>query len=80
MSRALPPTLSQAKSRGVPSARGRFLRINDVIATTGLSRTTIYRLIETDEFPRQHQLTKRSIGWWEAEVEGWLESRHRSAA
>lgn len=55
--------------------RGRFLRINDVIATTALSRATIYRLIDRGDFPRQHQLTKRSIGWWEADVAKWLEGR-----
>ena len=68
-------TTAQRKSRGSAIDRGRFLRINDVVATTGLSRATIYRLIDRADFPRQHQLTKRSIGWWAADVEKWLESR-----
>ncbi|RZF64509.1 AlpA family transcriptional regulator [Sphingomonas populi] len=73
-------TTEQRKSRGSVLERGRFLRINDVVATTGLSRATIYRLIDRADFPRQHQLTKRAIGWWQADVEEWVDSRLGNAA
>jgi len=72
--------IANAKARGRPSDRGRFLRIDDVIATVGLSRTTIYRLIGTGEFPRPHQLTKRAVGWWESDINEWLQSRLDHAA
>lgn len=62
-------------SPGHPSSAGRFLRISDVIATTGLSRPTIYRLVADGEFPRQFALTKRCVGWWESDVAKWLQSR-----
>ena len=68
-------TLAQAKQLGRPSERGRFLRINDVIATIGLSRATIYRLVDQGEFPEQHRLTKRSVGWWQRDVDAWAEQR-----
>lgn len=71
--------LAEAKARGAPSARGRFLRIDDVIATTGLSRATIYRLVAAKDFPPQILLTARSVGWWEAEVVEWLEARRGHA-
>ena len=74
------PTLAEAKGLGCPSDRGRFLRIHDVIATTGLSRTTIYRLIAQREFPDPKRLTARCVGWWEADVVGWIEDRPAAAA
>lgn len=70
-----PRTLAQAKREGIPASRGRLLRINDVIATTGLSRATIYRLIEAGTFPQALRLTARAVGWWESEIEEWLNSR-----
>lgn len=73
------PTLAEAKHLGRPSDRGRFLRINDVIATTGLSRATIYRQIDAGAFPKQVPLTARAVGWWETSIEEWLNGR-RSAA
>jgi len=68
-------TAAQAKQTGCASAAGRFLRIDDVIASTGLSRATIYRMVANDDFPRQHALTKRCIGWWQSDVDGWLRAR-----
>lgn len=70
----------EAKREGRPSAGGRFLRIDDVIATTGLSRPTIYRLVRAGDFPRQYQLTRRCVGWWESDVDQWLTQRRREAA
>lgn len=58
-----------------PSSSGRFLRMGDLIATTGLSRPTIYRLVATGEFPRQVALTKRCVGWWQSDVDQWLRAR-----
>ncbi len=72
-------TLAQAKRDGCPADRGRFLRISDVIATTGLSRTSIYRMIGKGDFPKPVQLTLRSVGWWEADVTTWLEQRLSAA-
>ena len=69
------PTLAQAKALGAPSTRGRFLRIHDVIATTGLSRSTIYRLVDEGELPRQSRITKGTVGWWEADVVAFNERR-----
>lgn len=76
---ATPRTLAQAKRDGCPAARGRFLRIKDVIATIGLSRTSIYRMIGAGDFPKPVQLTARSVGWWEADVSKWLDERLEAA-
>lgn len=73
-------TLAAAKAAGRPSDRGRFMRMNDVIATIGLSRATVYRLIGASDFPRPHQLTQRTVGWWEADVAAWLEKKRAAPA
>ena len=56
----------------------RILRIRDVVAETGLSRTTIWRLARNGEFPAALQLSERAIGWKADEVRAWVESRERS--
>jgi prophage regulatory protein len=66
---------AQRKQAGQPSSAGRFLRINDVVATVGLSRATIYRLIANEKFPKQVRLTPQCIGWWQAAVDEWVRAR-----
>ena len=53
----------------------RILRLKDVVDRIGLSKPTIYRMIKKDEFPKPLQLTKRSIGWNESDIDNWIESR-----
>ena len=52
-----------------------ILRIKDVTRITGLSRSTIYLLIDRGQFPKQVRLGARAVGWREADVLAWLESR-----
>ena len=49
-----------------------ILRLPAVKARTGLSRATIYRKIQSSEFPRPHQLSQRAVGWLESDVEAWI--------
>ncbi|MWV18256.1 AlpA family phage regulatory protein [Pseudomonas sp. L-22-4S-12] len=53
----------------------KVLRLNAVVRTTGLARSTIYKLIGSGEFPRPVPLTGRSVGWIETEVVAWIQSR-----
>jgi len=57
----------------MPSSR--FLRLPEVKLEVGLSRATIYRLIARSEFPAQHQLSVRCVGWYAAEIEAWKSTR-----
>lgn len=50
-----------------------ILRLPDVKARTGLSRSTIYLRIATGAFPRPVTLGGRAVGWVETEIEHWLE-------
>jgi prophage regulatory protein len=53
----------------------KFLTVKQVLEMTGLSRTTIWRLECSEEFPKRRQLGLRRIGWVESEVLDWMKSR-----
>ena len=55
----------------------KILRVRDVTISTGLSRTTLWRLERRGEFPRRLRLSPNSTGWIESEIEQWIESRPR---
>lgn len=50
-------------------------RLPAVLEVTGLSRATIYRLLERGEFPPRVKLSQRCVGWRVADVDAWLEVR-----
>lgn len=52
-----------------------FIRRKAVLQRTGLPHSTLYELISRDAFPRPVQLSKRAVGWIEAEVEAWMRER-----
>ena len=52
----------------------RIMRLNEVKAVTGLSKTTIYRFEKEGRFPSRVSLGERSVGWFENDVEGFLMS------
>lgn len=53
----------------------RLLRLPKVMELTGLSKPTIYRMIEAGDFPRQWRLSPRTVGWLEQEVLDWITGR-----
>ncbi|MGP6276419.1 helix-turn-helix transcriptional regulator [Pseudomonas aeruginosa] len=53
----------------------KIIRLSGVIETTGLARSTIYKLISEDGFPSPVPLVGRSVGWLESEVQEWIKSR-----
>jgi len=52
-----------------------ILRRKQVEARTGLKRSTIYAKVAAGEFPAPVRLGVRAVGWVEAEISSWLESR-----
>jgi prophage regulatory protein len=58
----------------------RILRLWQVLERTGLSKTTIYRAIEAGQFPRSVPILHggKASGWDEAEVDAFLDGRHRT--
>ena len=53
----------------------KFLRLTQVIAMTGISRSSIYKGIEDGRFPKQILFGERSVAWIESEVHEWMEIR-----
>jgi len=53
-------------------APDRILRLNTVLDRTGLSRSTLYRKVQTGCFPRQVKIAARCAGWRESAVDAWL--------
>lgn len=53
----------------------RLLRLDDVRSLTGVSTTTLYRMIDAGAFPKQVSLGPRSVAWIESEIIGWIEDR-----
>ena len=52
-----------------------MLRLPKVIGVTGLSRSTIYRMIARGQFPAQVSIGPRAVGWREREGLQWVEDR-----
>lgn len=55
----------------------RFLRLPEVKARTGMSRSTIYNRIRDKQFPAPRNLGGNISAWTEAEVDGWIRDRAR---
>ena len=58
----------------------KILRLKAVMDWTGLSRSTIYAMIKNGSFPQSLSLSSRSVGWLEADIQGWIASRQASKA
>ena len=58
----------------------KLLRLRDVQTITGLSRTSLYRLIQLKDFPPPIQLTgARAVAWLQSDIDGWIEARIASS-
>ncbi|MNR60220.1 Prophage CP4-57 regulatory protein (AlpA) [compost metagenome] len=53
----------------------RIIRLKEVIDSTGLARSTIYKYIDEGSFPKPVSLGGRSVGWVESEVYDWILER-----
>ena len=56
----------------------RLLRLSEVEARCGLSRSSLYRMMRNGAFPEPLQVGPRAVRWVETEVTAWLESRPRA--
>lgn len=52
-----------------------LLRLPQVRERTGLSRSAIYKLQESGEFPKSVALGPRSVAWVAREIDQWIEGR-----
>lgn len=52
-------------------AVGRLLRRQEVEREVGLSRSSIYRLMDQGKFPRPVQTAERAVRWPSAVIDAW---------
>ena len=52
-----------------------ILRRKTVESRTGLSRSTLYKLIQEGKFPKPVSLGARSVGWNSLHIDRWVEER-----
>ena len=61
----------------------KMYRLPEVMDMTGLSRSSIYLRVSTDEFPKPVKIGRRAIGWPEESIVAWqakmMEAQDESA-
>ena len=68
------PTLHAAHETYVAP---RLLRLPEVMARTGLRRTSLYQRVGAGTFPQAVALTTTARAWLESEVQAWISDRVR---
>ncbi len=53
----------------------RIIRLSEVLANTGLARSSVYRYVAEGSFPKPVSLGDRAVGWVESEVQEWVLAR-----
>ena len=76
---AIPPAQAEVPQDARRTIPIRMLRLSQVAAVTGLSKTKIYQLQIQGDFPMRVQLSPRRVAWVEAEVQTWLAARITSS-
>ena len=57
------------------SLKTSFIRLEQVKARTGLSRSTLYAYIREGRFPAPVAISERCVAWVEGEIDGWIAER-----
>ena len=52
-------------------------RLNEVLDLTGLCRSGVYKALAAKDFPEPVKLGKRAVGWLEADLMAWVQSRQK---
>lgn len=60
---------------GIAASPTRLLRLKEVQHRVGLGRSTIYRWMSEDAFPKPVHLGGHAVAWSEREIEAWVEAR-----
>ena len=65
------PAISQQGS----APADRFVRLVEVLHLTGVSRSTLYRLVGQGDFPTSVTISTNAVAWLESEVLDWIARR-----
>lgn len=53
----------------------RLIRLKEVLDSTGIGRSTIYKYIAEGLFPKPVSLGNRAVAWLESEIQDWILAR-----
>ena len=53
----------------------RLLRRRQVEEITGMSRSTIYKMMQNGDFPRPVKIGPAAVRWRSSDIRAWVESR-----
>ena len=51
-----------------------MLRIAEVLEVVGVSRRTLYRMVDDDRFPRPVRVGQRATRWRQSNIQQWMDS------
>ncbi|MEW4468452.1 AlpA family transcriptional regulator [Parasphingorhabdus sp. JC815] len=57
------------------SSAARLIRLTEVQKRVGLGRSTIYRWMSDNRFPKPYQLGGHAVAWLEQEIDEWIAQR-----
>jgi prophage regulatory protein len=60
-----------------PVIKDALLRVREVVAKTGKSRSEIYADVKTGAFPQSVRVGSRAVAWRESELDAWIAARSR---
>ena len=55
-----------------------LIRLRDLLAQLGISRSAVYRMMDDGKFPRPLKLSAQTIAFKQSEIDAWVESRARA--
>ncbi|MCF7986797.1 MAG: AlpA family phage regulatory protein [Methylovulum sp.] len=58
----------------------RLIRLQEVLHLTGLSRSGIYRGMDSGIFPKQIKIGDKAVAWSYEQVHAWLDEKLKLAA
>ena len=57
----------------------RYIRIKELAAMLGIARSSIYRLMKENKFPKQIKLTERTVVWRLSIINQWIAEREKAS-
>lgn len=52
-----------------------LIKLTSVKSMTGLSKSSIYAMMQKGEFPKCVNIGARAVAWVEAEIQQWIEEK-----
>lgn len=57
----------------VATSENRLLRLGEVLARVGFSKSTLYRMMAAGQFPSPVKVGGQTVRWRSEEIESWID-------